>query len=255
MGARFAEALAAGRCVVAADHYEVDRSEVAPVDGNDRSVAEESAVCFAVVAGVSDGYPASAGSGAADSAPDDCSAARMAAGCWMVRLERYSPDDCLVPVDSSAAGWAAADSVAVDLAVADWGEPDSAAVARVAAGCSAAQTKGDHCVPVAQRVESFPDDYFRPVDFPESVERQAAYFQRDACCPPDSRADSSAGCWADSKRELASLLSPEAPVSPEAMQARSRDAIVASAVVPQVGLDAVHKPAALPQMTAAVAER
>ena len=99
MGARFAEALAAGRCVAAADHYEVDRSEVAPVDGNDRSVAEESAVCFAVVAGVSDGSPASAGS-----APDDCSAARMAAGCWMVRLERYSPDDCLVPVDSSAAG-------------------------------------------------------------------------------------------------------------------------------------------------------
>ena len=109
VGARFAEALAAGRRVAAADHYEVDhyevdRSEAAPVDGNDRSVAEESAVCFAVVAGVSDGYPASAGSGAADSAPDDCSAARMAAGCWMVRLERYSPDDCLVPVDSSAAG-------------------------------------------------------------------------------------------------------------------------------------------------------
>jgi len=104
VGARFAEALAAGRCVAAADHYEVDRSEAAPVDDNDRSVAEESAVCFAVVAGVSDGSPASAGSGAADSAPDDCSAARMAAGCWMVRLERYSPDDCLVPVDSSAAG-------------------------------------------------------------------------------------------------------------------------------------------------------
>lgn len=211
VGARFAGVLAAGRCVAAPDHhevdrYEVDRSEAAPVDGNDRSVAEESVVCFAVVAAESDGSPASAGSVSVDSALGDCSAAQMAAGCWMVRLERYSPDDCLVPVDSSAAGWAAADSVAVDLAVADWGEPDSAAVARVAAGCSAAQTKGDHCVPVAQRVESFPDDYFRPADSPESVERQAAYFQRDACCPPDSRADSLAGCWADSKRELASRL-------------------------------------------------
>lgn len=138
MGARFGEA-------IAADHYEADPSEAAPADDNDHSVAAETDAWFAAAAAAEpDGYPAPAGSGVVDWAPDDCSAAQVPAGrCAAVWPERYFPDDCLAPVDSSAAGSAAA----------DWVEVDS-----VADGCSAVRPPDDHCGPVVQKVASSPDD-------------------------------------------------------------------------------------------------